>query len=199
MDRIRIMNVASLSLFLVVSIMVEFDILIPAVDLSVKDLILSAKNPGLIFFFSCITNLGSFYSITAMSIIVVALLAYRRRVKDGLFFSVSMLSTFLIEKLIKVLIHRPRPIDNLIPISGYSFPSGHATMIAIFSILVCYLYRRKIIYIVAIVITLLVGFSRIYLNVHWLSDVLAGYILAFYMFSTFVIIREHLDQSKLFS
>jgi len=71
-------------------------------------------------------------------------------------------------------------------------------MIAIFSILACYLYRRRIIYIAAIVTTLLVGFSRIYLNVHWLSDVLAGYILTFYMFSTFVIIREHLDQSKLF-
>ena len=196
MNSIRIVNVISLSLFLAILVTVEFDIFIPTVDVAVKDLILSVNSSELTFFFSCITNLGSFYSITAMSVIVMVLLIYRRRVKDGLFFSVSMLSTFLLEELIKNLVRRPRPIDSLIPISGYSFPSGHATMIAMLFILVCYLYRKRVLYIIATITTLLVGFSRMYLNVHWLSDVLAGYVLAFYMFSTFVILQEYLDQSK---
>jgi undecaprenyl-diphosphatase len=97
--------------------------------------------------------------------------------------------------MIKDLVMRTRPADALIAAHGFSFPSGHATAIAIFSVLAIYFFARKInnlilreTYIVSVIlITVLVGVSRIYLGVHWLSDVVAGFSLGLF-FTTLVIL-----------
>jgi membrane-associated phospholipid phosphatase len=89
---------------------------------------------------------------------------------------------------IKLLIARPRPtadqVNILVHESNYSFPSSHAFFASLFfGSLICLLITRlrpglwrSVLISALILIILLVGFSRIYLGVHWYSDVIAGYV-----------------------
>ncbi len=98
----------------------------------------------------------------------------------NIFFSafLAMLITYSLKNLFQV----PRPIDMLVVEAGYRFPSGHATMASVVSVLIIYFanktiknrYLRILAYIFAIFWTLLVSYSRIYLNVHYLVDVIVG-------------------------
>ncbi|HEY4651419.1 MAG TPA: phosphatase PAP2 family protein, partial [Pontibacter sp.] len=102
-------------------------------------------------------------------------------------FWLAMAGVGLSVRYAKTFISRARPADvAYYQVEHYSFPSGHATTaMALFGLLAYLYYRssrtkkhfRKIIVWAAVVLILLVGFSRIYLGVHFLSDVLAGYLL----------------------
>ncbi len=91
-------------------------------------------------------------------------------------FSVVLIGAF------KEFFHRPRPLDSVVrvlaiePISRFSFPSGHATIIA--SVLGYYAtHKKKIFALGLLILTILVAFSRMYLGVHFLTDLIAGMIL----------------------
>lgn len=86
---------------------------------------------------------------------------------------------------LKYLFHRLRPENGLIEATNYSFPSGHAMTATIFFPLIIYIFANKIktrvrkyaFIAVNVSLILLAGLSRLYLNVHWLSDVVAGFLL----------------------
>lgn len=130
-------------------------------------------------------NISHLASGGAVIFFFVALLLWRKRI--GLFFIVFMGTNSLIGQMFKHLFLRPRPnILRLIEIGGYSFPSAHAlTAMAMYGFLIYCLAQRKqkhfISYGLMVVFTciiLLVGVSRIYLGVHYPSDVIAGYLLS---------------------
>ncbi|MEI6288610.1 MAG: phosphatase PAP2 family protein [bacterium] len=106
----------------------------------------------------------------------------------------------IIEMALKMIIGRVRPPVELVTEITYSFPSGHATMAAIFFAILIYCFKDKIknlfwrrLYIFAnIFLCLLIGFTRLYLGVHWLSDVVAG--LAIGMIWFFIV--EKLTRNK---
>ncbi|MGH9930880.1 MAG: phosphatase PAP2 family protein, partial [Pyrinomonadaceae bacterium] len=96
----------------------------------------------------------------------------------------SVLGGTLLNRLLKYAFHRPRPFlsDPLLTITSYSFPSGH-TMAAtvLYGVIAAYLLtatpdwrRRALIIFSASFLILLVGFSRMYLGAHYLSDVLGA-------------------------
>lgn len=97
---------------------------------------------------------------------------------------IAMAGTALPE-IIKTLIKRIRPVSNLLLETDYSFPSGHATIATIFLLSSIFLmapviknnFTRNIFLICTCVIFPLVIVSRIYLSVHWFSDILAGILL----------------------
>lgn len=132
-----------------------------------------------------ITALGS---VTVLTLVVSGTIGYlllARRARTALFLLVSVGSGALVSFLLKAAYRRPRP--ELVPPQAYaysaSFPSGHAMMSAVVYLTLAVLLaqttaRRRVtgyFLTVAIVLTLLVGVSRVYLGVHWPTDVLAGW------------------------
>lgn len=133
-------------------------------------------------FYKVITFFGEIYFFIA---IVVILFIVLKNKKDAIFISINLiLAAFINNVLLKSLIARERPADMLIEQGGYSFPSGHSFVSAAFYGFLIYLictskiqkkYKIVISSILSLLI-LLIGISRIYLGVHFPSDVTAGLI-----------------------
>lgn len=99
---------------------------------------------------------------------------------------------------VKMATHRARPDLALIFAPGSSFPSLHATAVALLTLVVVWIvaprlkskWWRRWLPLMASLFCLLIGWSRVYLGVHWLSDVLAGYALALWWFSFVMILTK---------
>lgn len=136
-----------------------------------------------------ITSLGSasvLVLITAASIIYLLLI---RRPATALLIFVAVAGGQVLSSLLKVGVDRPRPelVSHLVSETSLSFPSGHAMLSAVTYLTLGSLAARFLpgrttkVYVLslAVLTTLLVGVSRIYLGVHWPSDVLAGWCAGF--------------------
>jgi membrane protein DedA with SNARE-associated domain/membrane-associated phospholipid phosphatase len=142
-----------------------------------------------------VTNIGGVYGATSISILALGILLWKKRWYYSILFSLSMFSGLVSEFIIKYDMQLPRPPHSLVPTDYYSFPSGHATMITILGSLIflCFkgnirtLWGRRILF--SSVATMIVGvcFSRIYLNAHWTSDVIAGLALGFFWVTFYIL------------
>ena len=132
-----------------------------------------------------ITETGSAWFLTMLSILVLIVLGVKMKDKWGmLFFAIAVGGGSLLTLLLKNVYDRQRPSINAeIDAVGYSFPSGHSMGSLIFYGFVIYLVvrthqRRWIEWLTVTLLgmlILLIGSSRIYLGAHFPSDVLAGY------------------------
>jgi undecaprenyl-diphosphatase len=134
-----------------------------------------------------VTALGSTGVLTLMLLSVTGFLVMTRKSNAAIFALVSVLGGTLISQTLKFAFGRPRP--DLVPhgaeVYSASFPSGHSMMSAVVYLTLGALLARTQsdravkIYILTIAVTLpiLVGLSRVYLGVHWPTDVLAGWTL----------------------
>lgn len=85
--------------------------------------------------------------------------------------------------LVKLLFHRARPFPQQVAASGGSFPSGHAfAALVVYGFLIHIVWKvakgetpRLIVSLLSALLILLIGVSRVFLNVHWFTDVLGGY------------------------
>ncbi|MBM3232745.1 phosphatase PAP2 family protein [Candidatus Pacearchaeota archaeon] len=123
--------------------------------------------------------------LMVVSIVIFFWYIFNKKHREATFFGAAMLAGALILYGIKEWIHRARP-DSIITLSeGFSFPSGHATIATLFIGLLLYAFwktsisRKYKMYltIFSIFLVVMIGASRIYLNAHWLSDVIAGFTL----------------------
>ena len=133
------------------------------------------------------TALGDVTTLTLVVILVVGgLLIVRKVAMAGFLVGASVLGTLSVE-LLKALVDRPRPnvVAHWATFSHASFPSGHAADSAIVYLTLAALVARSVqtralrvyILVAAMLLTLLIGLSRLYLGVHWPTDVLAGWIV----------------------
>ena len=133
-----------------------------------------------------VTAFGSpaFTFILLGLVAVFVLVRLRSRAWFG-FLLMSMLAPAVYDRWMKQLVERPRPdFSRVLEVSGYGFPSGHATSAAVVAGALVILFAgigpskaRPYVVIAAATFALLVGGSRIYLGVHWPTDVLGGFIL----------------------
>jgi len=157
--------------------------------------LLALRNPGdpadpigpawLEIVYRDITSLGGAAVLTLMTAIVVGFLIVDKKRSAALFVLASVAGGTLLSTILKLAFARPRPdvVPHLVAVSSASFPSGHAMLSAVVYLTLGALLSRVEgplrlkVYIlsVAIVLTLLIGISRIYLGVHWPTDVLAGW------------------------
>lgn len=135
-----------------------------------------------------ISFLGSTLFLTAATIMVVAWFALRKSGREAKLFTITMIGASFLNTTLKLAFKRPRPIPffDLTPPETYSFPSGHslasccffAGLAAILSGRIKRKRARLINWIVASTMFLLIGLSRIYLGVHYTTDVIAGFAAA---------------------
>lgn len=140
-------------------------------------------------FFKVFTHLGSFYTLALISLVgVLILFFYKKDRRLSVFYAVGFSKICIANFILKLIIKRLRPEHfMIIKEVGFSFPSGHTMMsFAFFFLLGHYVWRTiknkqlKIILIALFtVLTLGIGFSRIYLGVHYLTDVLGGLLITF--------------------
>jgi undecaprenyl-diphosphatase len=130
-----------------------------------------------------ITTLGSSYVLIAVALAAALGLAVRGRWRSALVLIVAYAITDLTVAVVKLIAERPRPEANLTEAGGFSFPSGHSAMsMAVYGCLAfalaraCRGFPRVACALVGAAIVVAIGLSRIYLGVHYPSDVLAGWI-----------------------
>lgn len=151
-------------------------------DGAIQSWILGHQYPLLEKFFLVVTTAGGVAPMCALSLGAAAYLWYRghRRVAAGVLLAPTVAVTLFL--IIKRVYARARPagLAGIVP-SSYSFPSGHATAAAAICCTLAYVYwregfvSRRTAILWAVLVPLLVGMSRIYLNVHWATDVLGGW------------------------
>lgn len=131
-----------------------------------------------------ITNFGGAICLILVSFILLLVIKNKR---IGLSIAGNLLISTVLNLLLKNILQRPRPTEyRLIDESGYSFPSGHSTVsMAFYGFIIYLIYRyvknKYIKYISIILLSILIfsiGISRIYLGVHYTSDVLAGFLIS---------------------
>lgn len=131
-----------------------------------------------------VTWFGNSATIIAFVAVVVVALGLRRRYWAA--FRVLFASGIgaLVITGLKLFFSRERPLEQVIPATGYSFPSGHAFASTVFYGMMIYLtwrltergWLRALALVVFTALFVVVGLSRVYLNVHYLSDVMAGWL-----------------------
>jgi undecaprenyl-diphosphatase len=156
-------------------------------DIAVRQWALNADPVGAETIWKKISFLGSAEVIAAVSELSVALLAILRDRRDGIHFAVIMIGAVVIENAMKLALHRARPTEvfaHTLPVS-FSFPSGHSLFsAALYGSLGLIASRRMrmtnriFIMLVAVVLILAIGLSRVFLGVHYPTDVLGGYLAA---------------------
>ena len=141
------------------------------------------SNP-LTIFFKIITTLGSGYAV--IPICIISIICFWKK-KEARYIAVNLITIFFSNQLLKRIVERPRPEGfRIVEELGYSFPSGHSMVSMAFYGFFVYLIYKKVknknikwisISLIMLLI-LLIGISRIYLGVHYASDVLAGFVLS---------------------
>jgi undecaprenyl-diphosphatase len=139
------------------------------------------------------------------SLLIAAYLFYKNYKKNALLLVVAMAGDAAIVEMVKTLVHSVRPLDELIQETGFSFPSGHTAGSIVFCGLLTYFgwqhwkssKARKALSILFIAVTFIVGFDRLYLNVHWFSDVLGGCLLGTFWLTLSILILKYLENRKI--
>ena len=149
-----------------------------------------------------LTSLGSALVVIILTIVLFMAIKNKR---IAVSIVINLIVITILNNLLKIIFLRPRPnVNNLILESGYSFPSGHSsTSMAFYGYLIYLIYKyvnnKKIKISLIIFLSLVIvaiGLSRIYLGVHYASDVLGGFLLAIVYLIIFITITNKCIEKK---
>lgn len=201
--------VFGLLLFLACAILYPME-LISQIDVSVTLFFETIRSSGLTKLAIFLSDMGSIKYYLPLCIIASVLLLIKHKVFDIIFLFIILFSVRLLNNQLKDIFIRERPNFNAIyEATHYSFPSGHSmNSMAIYSFLYYVLSsqilktdnQRYVFMIITIILIILIGISRVYLGVHYLTDVIAGFgagIVWFIMIKwLFAKIRLYFDKNR---
>ena len=156
-------------------------------DDTVRSVIHDYASPGFTALMRFVTNLGDWQVVMTATLLLFFYLWYRRDHTHILVAFVTMLGAGILDASLKLAFHRLRPDPFFAPKpSTYSFPSGHALISLCFYGLVAGTlahdmdakWQRVLTWSLSSLLVAMIGLSRVYLGVHWPSDVIAGYAAA---------------------
>ena len=161
-------------------------------DLKIISYIQSLENEYLTVFYKMITIIADTYQSAIITILLVTFLYFKKHYREALFLAITMTTCGLAMPLLKNIFSRERPnFYRLIEISGYSFPSGHTTSattmyltLAIILLSIMKKLNKNFVFSIAVLGIVIIGGSRIYLGVHYPTDVMAGICLGISIVST---------------
>ena len=157
----------------------------PAFDLHAIQAVAAHRTAGLTRLTSVLTALGSLVILSPLAAIAAALLWRWDRHRDALVLVTVVVGSALLPALTKVIIGRPRPpVEHLTQVSSNSFPSEHAVQAAAIYLALALLLGRswpapwqRVLIGTALVLAVVVAGSRVYLGVHYPTDVTAGLVV----------------------
>ena len=153
-------------------------------DQAAESFIIGIRSDHLTNIMTIFTNIGGGYCLTAISLLLLAVVKNKKKV---LTIIINLVIVFLTSQIVKLILRRSRPSGVFLAYAnGYSYPSGHSMVSMAYYTFIAYLLcknsNNKLFKILTIIITtlivLLIGFSRIYLGVHYITDVIGGYLLS---------------------
>jgi undecaprenyl-diphosphatase len=165
-------------------------------DSSVIAAIQGLESPSLTSIMKFFTTIGSTPVVIVLSLFLLFFLykVLQHRLELILFLA-AIIGSVILNSLLKNLFHRMRPnLHRLIDITGYSFPSGHAmTAFTVYGIMSFLLWRhisskrgRSLLILFSVFMILMIGISRVYLGVHYPSDIIGGYFASSFWLSTLI-------------
>ncbi|WP_109125884.1 phosphatase PAP2 family protein [Dyella sp. C11] len=158
---------------------------LPAFDEALAQDLSTDMSPGVLRLVAAVSHLGDLGSVAAATTVILAVLLWRRHLRLAACWTIAMVGVVPINSGLKAIFQRPRPLHShgFIVEHGWSFPSGHAFGATVFYGMLAYVLLRLLppqwhrwIVAGAVLMIGIIGLSRIVLQVHYLSDVMAGYI-----------------------
>ena len=182
----KILLLILFGVFILLAICVNYG-LTQNIDNFVYSLIQKMQNSTLTEILKVVTNIGGIPSLFFIALFVSIILFICKKRKWGKAVLLNLLMSSITYIVLKNIFQRPRPdlAEQLINETGHSFPSGHTTNnVAFYGFAIYLVYKniknksiRNLLIILLGMMPILIGFSRIYLRVHYFSDVLAGLIV----------------------
>ena len=173
-----------------------------SLDAQVHTFVGAHRTDALSAFFKGYTGLGRWFVLAAAALAAIAALTATARRREAVFLFAAMTAALLLDIALKLAFARSRPpLDQaLVQAGGYSMPSGHSMSSATFAlalIVIAWPTRWRVpATVLAATFALLMGVSRIYLGVHWLTDVLAGWAMAAAVVTGTMLIMDLVDDAR---
>ena len=187
----KTVNIILLLIFIAIGLMVRN--ISDGIFLDMKILEFLHKNDSsiLLSIMKRISYLGSEKFLIPFMIVIIAISLIKKNIRQSIFLLVNTLGSFTLNFLVKQVFQRSRPFDFfLVEQGGLSYPSGHAMVVMSMYLAIFYLLTRNIqndskgiligVFIGSYII--LMGISRLYLGVHWPTDIVGGYILGYLLY-----------------
>ena len=177
--------------------------LIP-LNTAIEQVVVRVRTPFLTTILVTVTRLSDPFILSSAAALIAVLLVMRSRYYDALLFIVTLMVAIVSLTVLKNTFQVARPGSELIVVSGWSFPSGHATVATAFFFMLAYsFFGRMRTYISKTMLILgsilgvtLISFSRLYLGAHWTLDILAGIALGLLSVSFTVLIFNVFIEGK---
>ncbi|WP_209007417.1 bifunctional DedA family/phosphatase PAP2 family protein [Roseibium litorale] len=161
-------------------------------DVAILNMFTDLRSPIGDTLMTVITMLGDGVVVTVVTLAVAGYLFLRKAWRRAIGFLIAIGGTALFVPLFKSLLERSRPMDLYSGADAFSFPSGHATLntvlFGICAVLIAHdrsRWAKASIFTITATYVIAIGFSRVYLGAHWMSDVLAGLLFGTGMVSAF--------------
>jgi undecaprenyl-diphosphatase len=172
-------------------------------DPEVRTAVHSTASPGLTMFMRGITQFGGWAWLTTVTLCFLVLFGIAGAVTRARLLLIAAAGALVLENGLKLWVRRARPdpyFGTVLPVS-YSFPSGHALdssviYFALAALLAPYFPGRReraVLFAVTAVLVLLIGISRVYLGVHWPSDVLGGWAVGAAWLAAWAILASRME------
>lgn len=204
------MNSKRQSIYLSVSSLILFSLTtilrnsFASLDMSVNAWATTVHTPIITTLAILISEVFEFYFMLIVTVLIGVYMFMKNLKKESIILMSTMFLVVTITRIIKYLTLVERPLNGLIESTGYAYPSGHVTGSMVFFSMLLYVFwgqissnnNKKLLTILLILIALIVGFDRIYLNVHWLSDVIGGYLLGTFVISSTIYVNQNYGKIK---